>query len=144
MAAFPARPFKNVRAGVMVDPAPPRKWGWLILFASTTTLVCCVVPIIFVAAGLGAVIASTYSALPFLSTLGLYKEWTFGITGVLLLLAGWLLYRPGRACPADSELAKACEAADRINRRLLKLSVSIWLLSMTTAYLLLPLSVLVG
>ncbi len=126
----------------MVEPTRPRKWGWLILFASTTTLVCCVIPIIFVAAGLGAVIASTYSALPFLSTLGLYKELTFAITGGLLLLAGWLLYRPGRACPADPELAKACEAADRINKRLLKLSITIWLLSIGSAYLLLPLSVL--
>ena len=47
----------------------PKCWGWLILFASTSTLLCCALPILLVSLGLGAVVVSMASSLPFLVTL---------------------------------------------------------------------------
>ncbi len=114
------------------------KWGWLILFASTTTLVCCALPIILVTVGLGAVSAALFSNLPFLADLARQKIWFFSGSFILLALAAWALYRPGRTCPTDPGLAQKCAAADRWNKRLVWGSASIWVLGFAAAYLALP------
>lgn len=115
-----------------------RKWGWLILFATTTTLVCCALPIILVTLGLGAVSAALFSSLPFLVDLARHKVWFFSGSFILLALAAWALYRPGRACPADPVLARKCAAADKWNGRLFWGSASVWLIGFAAAYLALP------
>ena len=123
----------------MTPEIETRKWGWLILFASTTTLVCCALPIILVTLGMGAVSAALFSSLPFLADLARHKAWFFSGSFILLALAAWALYRPGRTCPADPVLAGRCEAADKWNRRLVWGSASIWLVGFAAAYLALPL-----
>lgn len=115
-----------------------RKWGWLVLFATTTTLVCCALPIILVTLGLGAVAAALFSSLPFLVDLARHKVWFFAGSFFLLALAAWALYRPGRACPADPELARKCAAADKWNGRLFRGSAAVWLVGFAAAYLALP------
>lgn len=110
----------------MVQDIKPRKWGWLILFTSTGTLLCCALPILFVMLGMGSVVASLASNVPLLITLSMHKGLVFGISGGLLLISGWLLYRPGRYCPADPVLAKLCESSYRWNLRLLWASAAIW------------------
>ena len=92
-------------------PARPRRWGWLVLLTSSATLVCCVIPIVLVSLGFGAAVA-----------------------------AAWALFRPGRACPADPELARACASADQWNRRLLMIAAALWVVSFFTARLLTPLA----
>jgi len=121
------------------NPIKPRKWGWGILFFSTGTLICCALPILLVSLGMGALVASLFSTVPFLVTLTHYKTWMFAASGLLLLLGGWLLYRPHRACPSDPELAKLCASADRWNTRLLWVAAVIWCIGFFTAYMLLPL-----
>ncbi len=122
----------------MDDTPVPRRWSWLVLFASSTTLVCCALPILLVSLGLGAVSASLFASLPFLVTLAQYKAWMFAGSGGVLLLAAWLLFRPGRACPADPDLAEQCEKAHRWNTRLYWVSVGIWVIGLGAAYLALP------
>ena len=122
----------------MDDTPVPRRWSWLVLFASSTTLVCCALPILLVSLGLGAVSASLFASLPFLVTLAQYKAWMFAGSGAVLLLAAWLLFRPGRACPADPDLAEQCEKAHRWNTRLYWVSVGIWVIGLGAAYLALP------
>ncbi len=114
------------------------KWGWLILFASTTTLVCCALPIILVTVGLGAVSAALFSNLPFLVDLVRLKIWFFSGSFMLLALAAWALYRPGRTCPTDPVLAQKCAAADRWNKRLVSGSASVWAVCFAAAYLAIP------
>ena len=122
-----------------MDETPvPRRWSWLVLFASSTTLVCCALPILLVSVGLGAVSASLFANLPFLVTLAQYKAWMFAGSGGVLLLAAWLLFRPGRACPADPVLAEQCEKAQRWNKRFYWVSVGIWVAGFGAAYLALP------
>jgi mercuric ion transport protein len=115
------------------------KWGWVLLFTSTTTLICCALPIMLVALGFGAVSAAMFSNFPFLVTLAHHKLWLFSGSAVLLLLAAWALYRPGRACPVDPVLAARCESADRWNRRLFIVAAGLWGVGFTAAYLSLPL-----
>ena len=122
-----------------MDETPvPRRWSWLVLFASSTTLVCCALPILLVSVGLGAVSASLFANLPVLVTLAQYKAWMFAGSGGVLLLAAWLLFRPGRACPADPVLAEQCEKAQRWNKRFYWVSVGIWVAGFGAAYLALP------
>ncbi len=123
---------------LMVEPTTPRKWAWLVLFTSSTTLVCCALPILLVSLGLGAVSASLFANLPFLVTLAQYKAWMFAGSGALLMLTAWLLFRPGRACPTDPILAEQCARADRWNSRFFTASVVIWVLGFAAAYLALP------
>lgn len=118
--------------------------GWLTLFASTGTLICCALPILFVSFGLGATIAAITSAAPFLVTLALHKAWVFAGSGLMLAVAGWLLYRPGRACPSDPELGRLCTRADRWNRRVHGLSAAIWGIGFFAAYLALPIRIWLG
>jgi len=113
----------------------PRKWGWLILFTSTSTLLCCALPILFVILGMGSVVASLASNFPILIKLSMHKDWVFAISGLLLLISCWLLYRPGRYCPADPVLAKKCEISYKWNLRLFWVSVAIWLAGFFFAFL---------
>ena len=116
----------------------PRKWGWLILFTSSATLVCCVVPIVLVSLGMGTVVASLYGHLPFLTFIGMHKTGTFGITAFILALAAWALYRLNRACPVDHALAQACASARKWNVLLFWVSVAVWCIGFFAAYALLP------
>lgn len=127
----------------MVDASQgqaPRKWGWLVLLTTSTTLVCCVIPIVLVSLGMGAVVASLYGKFTVLTFIGRNDNAALAVTSVILLLAGWALYRPGRTCPADPVLAEQCRNADRWNHRLFVVSCIIWLIGLFFAKLLLPLS----
>lgn len=117
---------------------------WLALFTSTGTLICCALPILFVMLGLGATVAAVTSTVPFLVTLALHKNWVFAGSGLMLAASGWLLYRPGRACPSDPELGRLCERADRWNRRIHGLSAAIWGIGFFAAYLALPIRIWLG
>lgn len=113
--------------------------GWFALLASSGTLLCCVLPIVLVTLGFGGALASLLEALPWLAPLSQHKHWVFGLAALAIALGFWFSYRPGRQCPADPKLAAACATAQRFNRRLLWLSLALWVLGFFTAYLLLPL-----
>lgn len=118
--------------------------SWLTLFASTGTLLCCALPITLVTLGLGATVAAMTSAFPWLILLSKHKVWIFAFSGVLLLVSGWLLLRPGRNCPTDPELAALCTRAERWNRRIYWISVTIWGLGFLAAYVALPVRIWLG
>jgi len=111
------------------------------LFTTTGTLICCALPIIFVTLGMGAAVAAMTSTFPFLITLSQYKIWVFLFSGLMLLVSGWLMFRPGRACPIEPELAQACGTAHKWNKRIYLSSVTIWGIGFAAAYLLLPLRI---
>lgn len=103
------------------------------------TLVCCALPIALVALGLGSAVAALTASAPWLVTLSHYKAWMFALSATVLAVAGWLLYRSGRACPADPALARACARADRWSRVTWWLAVLIWSVAAFFAYAWLPL-----
>ena len=118
--------------------------SWLTLFASTGTLICCALPIILVTLGLGATVAALTSSFPFLIILSLYKGWVFAGSGAMLALSGWLMYRPGRSCPADPELGRVCNKTQVWNQRIYWSSVTIWGIGFFAAFLALPLRIWLG
>jgi hypothetical protein len=111
------------------------------LFTTTGTLICCALPILLVTFGLGTTVVAMTSAFPFLITLTKYKVWVFAFSGAMLALSGWIMFRPGRACPADEALRQACNTAFKWNKRIYWTAVIIWCVGFSTAYLLLPIRI---
>lgn len=111
------------------------------LFTSTGTLICCALPIMLVGLGLGAAMAGLTSTFPWMVTLSQHKAWVFAGSGLLLALSGWMVYRSGRTCPADPKLAKLCNTMDKLNRRIVLFSATVWVIGFFTAYLALPLRI---
>lgn len=116
-----------------------RHLGWLALFASTGTLVCCALPIILVTLGFGSVVVAMTSSLPFLITLSQHKIAVFILSAVTLAVAGWVLYGRTTYCPADPEMARRCAQAQRWNRRIWGLGLALWSVGFVAAFLSLPL-----
>ena len=114
----------------------PKNWSWLLLFTSTGTLLCCALPILLVTLGMGGVVASMASNLPFLVTLSQYKAWMFLGSGLLLIISGWVLYRPNRTCPSDPELGRLCQISYKWNIRFYWVSIAIWMIGFFSAYIL--------
>ncbi len=115
--------------------------SWLTLFASGGTLICCALPIILVTLGLGATVAAFTSSFPLLVTIAQHKAWVFTGSGAMLLVSGWLMYRPGRTCPTDPELGRLCDQTQVWNRRVYWSSVTLWGIGFFAAYLALPLRI---
>ncbi|MGB5324164.1 MAG: hypothetical protein WBN40_01900 [Pseudomonadales bacterium] len=112
----------------------PVSWTWILLFTTSGTLVCCVIPILLVSLGFGAVVATMASSASWLVALSQYKGWMFIGSGLFIALAVFAVYRSGRACPADPELALACDRADKWNRRFINLSAAMWCIGFLAAY----------
>jgi hypothetical protein len=80
------------------------------LFASSATLVCCVLPAVLVAVGAGAALAGLVTAFPQLIWLSEHKVLVFGFAAVALAVSGAALWVGRRApCPADPALARSCQ-----------------------------------
>lgn len=62
-----------------------------------TGATCCALPIALVALGLGSVVASTVSTMPWLGTMAEYKTLTFSLTALILGYSWWRI-RSSREC----------------------------------------------
>lgn len=114
------------------------KWGaWISLFTSTGTLLCCALPSLLVALGMGASLAGLVSNVPQIVVLSQYKGLVFGISGLLILGSAYLqFYREEESCPIDPVLAEACKTSKRWSKYILIFSGAIWLVGAIFAFLL--------
>ena len=86
------------------------------LLASWGSLVCCVLPAVFVSLGAGAALVGIVSAVPRLVWLSEHKAAVFSVAGALLLGSGVLLWNARRlACPTDPIAARACQRLRRMS-----------------------------
>lgn len=96
------------------------------LLASTTTLLCCVLPAVMVSVGAGAALVGLVSAFPQLVWLSEHKLLLFVTAGVLLAGSGAMLWHARRLpCPIDPVAARSCT-------RLRKISAALYILSLIT------------
>jgi hypothetical protein len=93
------------------------------LLASTSTLVCCVLPALMVALGAGATLAGLVTAVPQLVWLSEHKMLVFGAAAILLVGAAFAAWRARRQpCPTDPQLALSCMRLRRFSAVLLACS----------------------
>lgn len=118
--------------------------GYLSLFTSLGTLLCCALPSLLVLLGLGATVASALSAAPWLVTLSRHRQWVFLTAGTLIAINFLYVYHwaprmkaAGAACAPDNADG-ACGRASRLSRWLLWVAAAIYLVGFSTAYILAP------
>lgn len=105
------------------------------LLASSTTLICCVLPAVLVSLGAGAVVVGLVSAVPQLVWLSEHKPIVFGGAGVLLLLSGVMLWHARTLpCPVDPALARHCLRLRRLSHGIYWLSAVLFLLGAAVAF----------
>ena len=106
------------------------------LFASSSTLICCALPSLFVALGAGASFASLITHIPFLITLSQYKIQITLFALVMIVMAGYVNYRTYHMpCPADPELGRLCMQTRRRSRTLYYFSLVIFIFATMFTYL---------
>lgn len=115
--------------------------GYVALFSSVATLLCCALPALLVLLGFGATLASVLSAAPWLVTLSRNKGWIFAFAAMLLGGSSYYVYRivprllvARGACAADD--IDACRRASRASRVLLWMSSGILAIAALVAYVL--------
>ncbi len=124
------------------SPVSAAAMSYFSLFTSAGTLLCCALPSLLVLAGLGASVASTLSALPWLVALSRHKQWTFIVSGALIALSFVNMYyfaprwRAQACAPGNST---ACEDASRLSKVMLWLSAAMYGAGFFVAYVLGPL-----
>jgi hypothetical protein len=88
---------------------------------------------VFVALGLGSVVASAVSAAPWLALISAYKAAAFTASGLLLALNYWLVVvRPRRCRPG--ELCHVASPWMRWNRRVFWLSLAVYVAALALTY----------
>ena len=100
------------------------------LFASTSTLICCGLPAIFVAIGAGATFASLITSFPFLITLSKYKLYITLFALIMIAIAGYFM-----PCPADPELGRMCLQTRKRSRIMYYISVTIFVFATVFTYI---------
>ncbi len=112
-------------------------WSGIALLGSSATLVCCVIPALFVTLGFGATLAGAIAAVPQLTLLSENKGLVFGLAGALIALSFWARSRPeAQTCPSDPTLARACMRARRTSKALLTSSLGIYAVALFFVYVL--------
>ena len=86
------------------------------LLTSISTILCCVLPILFVMLGMGAVFASLTSNFPFITWLAERFIYLFLLSSFLLLFSGYLIFVKSSYCPTDPKAAKLCQKLKKINK----------------------------
>lgn len=113
-----------------------RNLTWFTLATSTSTLLCCALPALFVALGAGAALASVVSAIPQLVWISEYKNAVFGIAGVLLAAAGGMHWHANTLpCPIDPDLGRQCNRSRTISLLVYLVSVAIFVIGGFFAYI---------
>jgi len=110
--------------------------NFLSLFASSSTLICCALPAIFVAIGAGASFASLITVFPFLIVLSQYKVYITLCALVMIAIAGYVNYKTYHMpCPADPELGRMCMQTRQKSRYLYYFSVVLFIFATIFTYL---------
>ena len=93
----------------MLEKIKSAKLGIISLVASSSTLICCALPAMFVAIGAGATFASLTSTFPQLIIISQYKVPISIITLIILLFAGVFIKKSDSIpCPVDPDLRDIC------------------------------------
>lgn len=108
----------------------------LTLLTSTSTLLCCTIPILLISLGFGASLSLVLTKHEWWIKISEYKFLTFLISGTFLVFTYAVLRASGQYCPTDPILAERCKKIRVWNWRIFWLSITIWVVGFVSAYLL--------
>lgn len=110
--------------------------NFLSLFASSSTLICCALPALFVAIGAGASFASLITAFPGLIVLSKYKLAITAIAFAMIVIAGYANYKTYKMpCPIDADLGRLCMRTRKRSRYIYYFSVTLFVFATIFTYL---------
>ena len=110
--------------------------NFLSLFASSSTLICCALPAMFVALGAGASFAALVTNFPFLIVLSQHKTSITIFAFTMIIIAGYVNYKTYRMpCPADPELGRACLKTRKRSRVLYYFSTLVFVVATSFTYI---------
>lgn len=108
----------------------------LTLFTSFGTLVCCALPALMVALGMGTTLAGFISMFPSITLISNYKESIFIISGILIILGFFFQIRSRNiSCPTDQFKADLCNKLRKISWIMLIFSLVIYVVGFFFAFL---------
>lgn len=145
MRPYHAHQYKRVTHAVARRVIVDKPWlRWVTLFTTSSTLLCCALPILLVSLGMGSVVASMNYNIPGMFWLAQHKYWALALSGLLLSSLAWMIWRPYQSCPSDPKLAQYCETSKKWNKRIFFASVIVWSIGVFFSLILLPLRNLLG
>lgn len=107
------------------------------LLASSATLVCCVLPAVLVSVGAGATLVGLISVFPQLVWLSEHKGLVFGLSALLLVVAGVVLWWTRRLpCPTDPAAARQCMRLRRLSQWLFGVAAAMYAIAVLFAFVL--------
>ena len=106
------------------------------LLASSSTLICCAIPVLLVSLGAGAALASLVAVFPQIVWISEHKEAIFAISSLLMVLGGILQWRNRNApCPVNPALRDACLKTRKNSLRIYWFSVILLLIGAWFAFI---------
>lgn len=113
------------------------KLGFLTLLASSSTLLCCALPALFVMLGAGATFASIVNIFPELIIISKYKIYISIFTLFILIIAGWFIKKAELLpCPVDPQLRDICLKSRKRSKILYQVSLYIFVFASFFTYIL--------
>ena len=110
--------------------------NFLSLFASSSTLICCALPSLFVVIGAGASVATLITVFPFLIVLSQYKLYITMFALVMIIFSVYVNYRTYHMpCPADPELGRLCMQNRKQSRYIYYISVVLFIFATIFTYI---------
>jgi hypothetical protein len=109
--------------------------SFLALFTSLGTLMCCALPALFVALGMGAAFAGLVTNVPQLVWMSENKAYLFAFGGIMLIAGGLLQWNARRlSCPTDPALGQACDTTRDWSFWIYYISLALYLIGAFFAY----------
>lgn len=100
-----------------------RALGYLGLFTSMSTLLCCALPALLVSIGMGASMITLTNAIPQITWVGEHKAYVFSFAFLMLSISSVFAYVNRNApCPIDPKLREACLSGRKYSKIVLILS----------------------
>lgn len=110
--------------------------GYLTLFSSASTLICCALPALFVSLGLGAVLAGLVGNVPGLVWISENKTSVFVFASIMLAINGiWMWLNRNAPCPIDPHLRNICIRGRKFSKNLYFLSLTLFATGAFFAYI---------
>ena len=106
------------------------------LFFSLGTLFCCALPALLISLGLGSVLASLISTLPWITFLSEKKIFVFSIAGIALIVSAVSIYfSKNLICPTDPKMRHACQKIRKISYIFFVLSLIFFLIGVFFSFI---------